>query len=56
MDIKLSILEGIGEGYRPKLFIYHGKDALSIMFFRIAQIYFGEKIAQKILNIINNGD
>jgi hypothetical protein len=56
MDIKLSILEGMGEGYKPKIFIYHGKDALPIMFFRIAHIYYGEKIANKILIIINNSD
>jgi hypothetical protein len=56
MDVKLSILEGTGEGYRPKIFIYHGKDSLEIMFYRISQIYFGEKVAQKILTAINRSE
>jgi hypothetical protein len=54
MDIKIRILEKKvkGQYIKPVEYEFHGNYALEIMFFRLAEIYFGNKISLKIESII----
>jgi hypothetical protein len=54
MDIKIKILDRKvkGQYVKPIEYEFHGNYALEIMFFRLSEIYFGEKISLKIESII----
>ena len=54
MDIKIKILDKKvkGQYIKPIEYEFHGNYPLEIMFFRLSEIYFGEKISLKIESII----
>jgi hypothetical protein len=54
MDIKVKILDKKvkGQFIKPVEYEFHGNYALEFMFFRLSEIYYGQKVSLKIESVI----
>jgi hypothetical protein len=54
MDIKVKILDKKVKGnyVKPVEYEFHGNYALEFMFFRLSEIYFGQKVSLEIESVI----
>jgi hypothetical protein len=54
MDIKVKILDKRikGQFVRPIEYEFHGNYALEFMFFRLSEVYYGQKVSLEIESVI----
>jgi hypothetical protein len=54
MDIKVKILDKKIKGHfvKPVEYEFHGNYALEFMFFRLSEIYYGQKVSLEIESVI----
>lgn len=54
MDIKVKILDKRikGQFIKPIEYEFHGNYALELMFFRLSEVYYGQKVSLEIESVI----